>query len=179
MRILEQFLSCNLFSINSLSITLHRDPDYFRPTTRFSAQDSANWVLHFSSLKRLYRLMTQYFSDVLQKPTSGLDVPDLQAMARNADDTATLVMCRLTIAIGVQCEKNKEFIDKIQGLSQVDQHYLMKVIEQVRRSQSRSECRLTGTQVMSRISTSNSSDIGEASMTEYIVILTGIHTISE
>ncbi|GAV99992.1 HOOK-domain-containing protein [Lentinula edodes] len=126
------------------------DPDYFRPTTRFSAQDSANWVLHFSSLKRLYRLMTQYFSDVLQKPTSGLDVPDLQAMAKNADDTATLVMCRLTIAIGVQCEKNKEFIDKIQGLSQVDQHYLMKVIEQV----------------MSRISTSNSSDIGEASMTE-------------
>lgn len=77
--------------------------------------------------------MTQYFSDVLQKPTSGLDVPNLQAMAKDGDDTATLVMCRMTIAIGVQCEKNKEFIDKIQGLSQVDQHHLMKVIEQVRR----------------------------------------------
>jgi len=41
-------------------------------------------------------------------------------------------MCRLTIAIGVQCEKNKEFIDKIQGLSETDQHYLMRAIEQVR-----------------------------------------------
>ncbi|KAJ3795957.1 hypothetical protein GGU11DRAFT_193735 [Lentinula aff. detonsa] len=130
------------------------DSDYFRQTTRLNAQNSDNWVLRFSSLKRLYRLMTQYFSNVLQKPTSGLDVPDLQAMARNADDTATLVMCRLTIAIGVQCEKNKEFIDKIQGLSQVDQHHLMKVIEEI----------------MSRVFRSNSSDITEASMTEYIII---------
>ncbi|KAE9407030.1 HOOK-domain-containing protein [Gymnopus androsaceus JB14] len=126
------------------------DSEYFRQSTRPSAQSSDNWVLRFGALKRLYRLMTQYFSDVLQKPTSGLDVPNLQAMAKDGDDTATLVMCRMTIAIGVQCEKNKEFIDKIQGLSQVDQHHLMKVIEQV----------------MTRISATNSSDVGEASMTE-------------
>jgi protein HOOK3 len=76
--------------------------------------------------------MTQYFADVLQKPTSGLDVPDLQAIAKDNAVQATLTMCRLTIAIGVQCEKNKEFIDKIQGLSDTDQHFLMKAIEQVR-----------------------------------------------
>jgi hypothetical protein len=40
-------------------------------------------------------------------------------------------MCRLTLAIAVQCDKNKEFIEKIQGLSQGDQHCLMKAIEQV------------------------------------------------
>ena len=106
--------------------------DYFRHSTRPSAQPSDNWVLRFSALKRLYRLMTQYFADVLQKPTSGLDVPDLQAIAKDHDVAATLIMCRLTIAIGVQCEKNKEFIDKIQGLSETDQHYLMRAIEQVR-----------------------------------------------
>jgi protein HOOK3 len=76
--------------------------------------------------------MTQYFADVLQKPTSGLDVPDLQAVAKDHTVQATLTMCRLTIAIGVQCEKNKQFIDKIQGLSETDQHYLMKAIEQAR-----------------------------------------------
>jgi protein HOOK3 len=75
--------------------------------------------------------MTQYFTDVLQKPTSTLDVPDLQAIAKDYNVPATLIMCRLTIAIGVQCERNKQFIDKIQGLSEVDQHYLMKAIEQV------------------------------------------------
>ncbi|KAJ7470407.1 HOOK protein-domain-containing protein [Mycena latifolia] len=126
------------------------DADYFRQSTRPSAQPSDNWVLRFSALKRLYRLMTQYFADVLQKPTSGLDVPDLQAIAKDHAVQATLTMCRLTIAIGVQCEKNKEFIDKIQGLSETDQHYLMKAIEQV----------------MARINMSGGVDVGEASMTE-------------
>ncbi|CAA7267986.1 unnamed protein product [Cyclocybe aegerita] len=107
------------------------DASYFRQPTRPSAQPSENWVLRFSALKRLYRLMTQYFADVLQKPTSSLDVPDLQAIAKDHSLSATLTMCRLAIVIGVQCEKNKEFIDKIQGLSETDQHNLMKAIEQV------------------------------------------------
>jgi protein HOOK3 len=76
--------------------------------------------------------MTQYFADVLQRPTGSLEVPDLQAMAKDHDVPATLIMFRMTIAIGVQCERNKEFIDKIQGLSETDQHYIMKAIEQVR-----------------------------------------------
>lgn len=75
--------------------------------------------------------MTQYFADVLQKPTSSLDVPDLQAIAKDHNLPAVLTLCRLTLVIGVQCEKNKEFIDKIQGLSEADQHHLMKAIEQV------------------------------------------------
>jgi protein HOOK3 len=104
------------------------DQDYF---SRVSAQPPENWVLRFSALKRLYRLMTQYFTDVLQKPTSGLNVPDLQALAKDHSIAPALGMCRLTITIGVQCEKNKEFIEKIQGLSQGDQHHLMKAIEQV------------------------------------------------
>jgi protein HOOK3 len=107
------------------------DQSYFRSPARSSSQPSENWVLRFSSLKRLYRLMTQYFADVLQKPTGSLDVPDLQAIAKDHSLSATLTLCRLTIVIGVQCEKNKEFIDKIQILSETDQHHLMKAIEQV------------------------------------------------
>ncbi|KAG5637856.1 hypothetical protein H0H81_002895 [Sphagnurus paluster] len=72
-------------------------------------------------------------------------------MAKDHNITATLIMCRITIAIGVQCEKNKQFIDKIQGLSEVDQHHLMKAIEQV----------------MARITMApGNHDISEASMTE-------------
>lgn len=75
--------------------------------------------------------MTQYSADILHQPTSGLDVPDLQAMAKDHDAAASLAMCRLTIAIAVQSARNREIIDKIQGLSQENQHYLMKAIEQV------------------------------------------------
>lgn len=75
--------------------------------------------------------MTQYYANVLRQPTSVLDVPDLQAMAKEHDALATLAMCRLTIVIAVQSPRNKETIDKIQKLSQGNQQALMKAIEQV------------------------------------------------
>jgi protein HOOK3 len=81
--------------------------------------------------------MTQYFSDVLGQPTDALEVPDLQAVAKDHNVPSALMMCRLTLAIAVQCDKNKEFIDKIQGLSEANQHCLMKAIEQVQKTSSR------------------------------------------
>ncbi|KAI0822627.1 HOOK-domain-containing protein [Trametes gibbosa] len=109
------------------------DADYFRQpaAARPSAQLSDNWVIRFSSLKRLYRLMTQYFSEVLHQPTSALEVPDLQGIAKDYNVNATLTMCRLTIAIAVQCENNMDIIQRIQKLSESEQHSLMRVIEQV------------------------------------------------
>jgi len=88
-------------------------------------------VLRFNALKRLYRLLIQYFSDVLNQNTSALEVPDLQVMAKDHSVKDTLVMCRLTISIAVQCENNEHIIGKIQSLSDTSQHYLMKAIEQV------------------------------------------------
>lgn len=84
--------------------------------------------------------MTQYFSDVLGQPTDALEVPDLQAVAKDYNVPSTLIMCRLTLAIAVQCDKNKEFIEKIQGLSEANQHHLMKAIEQVNKSSSKTRC---------------------------------------
>jgi protein HOOK3 len=81
--------------------------------------------------------MTQYFSDVLGQPTGALEVPDLQAVAKDYSIPSILMMCRLTLAIAVQCDKNKEFIEKIQGLSEADQHHLMKAIEQVGKDSSK------------------------------------------
>lgn len=109
-----------------------RDTNYFPVPIRSPAQASDNWVVRFTALKRLYRLMTQYFADVLQMPTNSLEIPDLQAVAQDQNVIHTLIMCRLAIAIGVQCERNKEFIERIQGLNEIDQHHLMKAIERVR-----------------------------------------------
>ena len=53
-------------------------------------------------------------------------------MAKDGSLKDTLIMCRLTIAIAVQCDNNKRVIDKIQSLNETNQHYLMKAIEQVR-----------------------------------------------
>ncbi|KZT03569.1 HOOK-domain-containing protein [Laetiporus sulphureus 93-53] len=126
------------------------DANYFRQTTRASSQPSDNWVIRFNALKRLYRLMTQYFSDVLHQPTSALDVPDLQAIAKDNNVAATVIMCRLTIAIAVQCEKNEDIIEKIQRLTESEQHSLMRAIEQV----------------MAKVRVSEDASVGESSMTE-------------
>lgn len=93
---------------------------------------SDNWALRFNSLKRLFRLMNQYYTDVLHQPTTAIQVPNLQAIAQDYNLDEALVLCELTIAIAVQSEKNKSVIERIQKLNDGDQHALMKAIEQVR-----------------------------------------------
>jgi protein HOOK3 len=75
--------------------------------------------------------MTQYFSNLIAQSTEALEVPNLMAMAQDNDVPSILSMCRLTLAIAVHSDKNKEFIEKIQGLNEANQHLLMKAIEQV------------------------------------------------
>ncbi|KAG9018196.1 hypothetical protein FRB90_011894 [Tulasnella sp. 427] len=106
------------------------DPQTFRPPSR-PTQATENWVLRFSSLKRLYRLITQYYTEVLHQPASALEVPDLQAVAKEYNVPETLRLCRLTIGIAVQSEKKKEIIVGIQGLEETYQSSLMRAIEKV------------------------------------------------
>ncbi|KAF8275193.1 HOOK-domain-containing protein [Lactarius quietus] len=118
--------------VSLLEILSTIDAEYFSQPSRASQELSDNWVLRFNAMKRVYRLMTQYFSDLIGQPTDALEVPDLKAVAEDNDVPSILSMCRLTLAIAVHCDKNKEFIEKIQGLSEANQHYLMKAIEQDR-----------------------------------------------
>ncbi|KAL5634762.1 hypothetical protein ACGC1H_002707 [Rhizoctonia solani] len=105
------------------------DEEYFRNPPR--SQPSENWVIRFGQLKRLFRLITQYFVDVLHRQTAELEVPDLQAIAQNHDVVQLLALCRLTIAISVQGKKNSEVIAGIQKLPQADQRAIMTAIEKV------------------------------------------------
>lgn len=88
-------------------------------------------MIRFSQLKRLFRLITQYFADVLHRPTTSLEVPNLQAIAQDYNVVETLALCRLTIAIAVQGKKNSEIIAGIQQLRQADQRAIMTALEKV------------------------------------------------
>lgn len=107
------------------------DENYFKPSNRTSPQLPENWVLRLASLKRLFRLISQYFTEVLNQPSSGLDVPNLQAIAQDYDLAQTMAVCRLVLAIAVQSDKKQEVVQHIQKLSERDQHALMKPIEVV------------------------------------------------
>lgn len=96
-----------------------------------STQLPDNWPLRFTALKRLFRLISQYYAEVLRQPPSAIDVPDLQAIAKDYDVDQTLVLCRLTIALAVQSTQNQKIIAGIQQLKEADQHALMHAIETV------------------------------------------------
>ena len=74
----------------SVSLPACSDAEYFRLQSRAALHTTDNWVLRFSSLRRLYRHMTQYLSDIPHQQTRSLVVPDLLAMAQ---DRATLALC--------------------------------------------------------------------------------------
>ncbi|EJD53364.1 HOOK-domain-containing protein, partial [Auricularia subglabra TFB-10046 SS5] len=107
------------------------DAEYFGKISRPAVHHADNWALRFNSLKRLFRLINQYYADVLHQPATAIQVPNLQAIAQDYNLEEMLIMCRLTIAIAVQSEKNKSVIERIQKLNDGDQHALMKAIEQV------------------------------------------------
>lgn len=105
------------------------DPDLFRNPHAGDTKD--NWVLTIGTLKRLYKLMMQFYSQSLQCAPTALPTPDLNAIARSSDSIELAKLCLLAIGIAVQSEKNETHIAAIQTLDQVHQHQLMMSIERI------------------------------------------------
>ncbi|KAJ1021627.1 hypothetical protein NDA16_003764 [Ustilago loliicola] len=105
------------------------DPDLFRNPHAGDTKD--NWVLTIGTLKRLYKLMMQFYSQTLQCAPTALPTPDLNAIARSSDSIQLAKLCLLAIGIAVQSDKNETHIAAIQTLDQAHQHQLMMSIERI------------------------------------------------
>ncbi|CBQ69959.1 related to Hook protein [Sporisorium reilianum SRZ2] len=105
------------------------DSDLFRNPHAGDTKD--NWVLTIGTLKRLYKLMMQFYSQSLQCAPTALPSPDLNAIARSADPHELAKLCLLAIGIAVRSEKNETHIAAIQTLDQTHQHQLMMSIERI------------------------------------------------
>ncbi|KAJ1933402.1 hypothetical protein FBU59_006040, partial [Linderina macrospora] len=90
-----------------------------------------NWVLGYNNLKKLYRLVTQFYEEILGYPATRLAEPNLSAIAKNNDTEELLKLCHLILTLAVQCEKNQVYIGKIMSLGEDDQRSLMVSIESV------------------------------------------------
>ncbi|KAJ1934525.1 hypothetical protein EC988_008784, partial [Linderina pennispora] len=90
-----------------------------------------NWILSLNNLKKLYRLVTQYYEEVLGYPATRLDEPDLSTIAKHDNSEELLKLCHLILTLAVQCEKNQVYIGKIMSLGEDDQRSLMVSIESV------------------------------------------------
>ncbi|KAJ2798078.1 hypothetical protein H4R20_004951 [Coemansia guatemalensis] len=96
-----------------------------------SADIGDNWVLKLNNLKKLYKLVTRYYEEVLGYPASSLAEPNLSAIAKNEEPAELLKLCHLILTLAVQCERNQVYIGKIMSLGEDDQRSLMVSIESV------------------------------------------------
>jgi hypothetical protein len=88
-------------------------------------------VVRFNNQKKLHKLITRYFEDIVEQDPELLPSVNLTAIAKDADLHELLLMCQLVIAIAVQSDNNKTYIEMIQSLTQKSQHALMVSIEEV------------------------------------------------
>ena len=106
------------------------DPRLFDIST-LKADCGTNWVLKASNLKRLHRLVIVYYEDVLQQDTSELAVPDLQAASKQSDAKSLCALAELIVGCAVQCDNNKEYIQRITTLDETAQSNLKQIIEKL------------------------------------------------
>ena len=93
--------------------------------------DDSSWVMRLNNQKRIHKLITRYFDEVLGQDPELLPSIDLAAIAKHANPLELLRMCQFIVAIAVQCDNNRVYIDMIQSLTQKSQHALMLSIEEV------------------------------------------------
>ncbi|UZJ57470.1 hypothetical protein CBS101457_006790 [Exobasidium rhododendri] len=105
------------------------DPSYFRNPHNADTKD--NWVLKIGTLKRLMKLILQYYHEVLQQSPQALEMPDLDILAREKSPSELCKLGRLVIGIAVRSNHASEHIAAIQTLPIEDQQQLMIAIEQV------------------------------------------------
>lgn len=105
----------------------YSDPKWFKLIR--SADVGDNWVLKINNLKKLHKLVSRYYEEVLDRDSENLPAVNLGAISKDADVRETIKLCQLVICIAVMCNKNQIYIGKIQSLSQSAQHALMLSIE--------------------------------------------------
>ncbi|KAI9253905.1 hypothetical protein BDA99DRAFT_443247 [Phascolomyces articulosus] len=92
---------------------------------------NSTWVVRFNTIKKMHKLITRYFDEVLGQDPDLLPSINLAGIAKDADLHELLLLCQLIIAIAVQSDNNRTYIEMIQSLSQKSQHALMLSIEEV------------------------------------------------
>ncbi|CAO3700605.1 unnamed protein product [Rhizopus stolonifer] len=90
-----------------------------------------NWVFKINNLKKLYKLISRYYEDVLGYSFSRFPSINLTVIAKEADPHELLNLCKFIIYIAVLCAENKRYIQIIQQLSPMSQQQLMHLIDEI------------------------------------------------
>ena len=91
-----------------------------------------NWVLKINNLKKLYKLIDRYYEEKLGISFKRLPEVNLNAIAKDANATEIIQLCKYVLYIAVCCPDNTQYIQSITQLNSVSQENLMFFIDEVR-----------------------------------------------
>ncbi|KAG2190096.1 hypothetical protein INT46_005088 [Mucor plumbeus] len=95
-----------------------------------SADVGDNWVLKINNLKKLYKLVSRYYEEVLDMSFTNLPEVNLNAIAKDSDPRGIIQLCKYILTIAVMCSDNLKYIQNIQLLSEGSQNHIKKFIEE-------------------------------------------------
>ncbi|KAG1051929.1 hypothetical protein G6F43_005899 [Rhizopus delemar] len=95
-----------------------------------SADVGDNWVFKINNLKKLYKIISRYYEDVLGYNFSRFPPVNLNAIAKESSPHEILKLCKFVLYIAVLCADNEKYIQKIQQLSPMSQQQLMHLIDE-------------------------------------------------
>ncbi|ORX55699.1 hypothetical protein DM01DRAFT_1286015 [Hesseltinella vesiculosa] len=105
------------------------DPVWFKLIR--SADVGENWVLKINNLKKMHRMISRYYEDILGIPFERMPHVDLTAIAKDANRQEIFKLCQLVLFITVTRDNNAMVVERLQGLSEQSQRVVMLFIEEV------------------------------------------------
>jgi len=104
---------------------------WFKTSQSNEGDNNENWVVVFNRLKKIYSLISEFYTEELGQSIVEIETPNFNSIAKNKDSGEILKLAQLILVLAVQSEKNKEYIQKITSLNQSSQQWLMISIEEV------------------------------------------------
>ncbi|KAF1804766.1 hypothetical protein FB192DRAFT_1420299 [Mucor lusitanicus] len=95
-----------------------------------SADVGDNWVLKHNNLKKLCKLVSRYYEEVLGIPFSNFPEIDIAAIAKDADTRVIVQLCKYILTSAVVGPNNTKYIPEIQLMSESDQKHVKAIIEE-------------------------------------------------
>ncbi|CAG8466935.1 14312_t:CDS:10 [Ambispora leptoticha] len=114
-----------------IEIACDVDSRWFKSLRGDTREDTENWVIRSTKLKRLYTLIQRYYKEEIGHDTKNFDDIDLNAIAKESDTKELIKLCSLILTMAVQSSRNAYYIERIQSLSDNSQKGLMVAIERV------------------------------------------------
>ncbi|CAF1007732.1 unnamed protein product [Adineta steineri] len=90
-----------------------------------------NYRIKANNLKKVLKNITDYYSEILGQTLVDFQMPDLNMIAENIDETELSRLLQLVLGCAVSCDRKQFYIEHIMSMEESVQHVLMNAIQEL------------------------------------------------